>query len=191
VGYSFGARTIVGALTLLAGGQFAGQALEKQSTAPRAPIRAVLIAAAVDETALARCGPGARALEQVDRVLVTCNPADRALRWYRHMQRWRGAEALGFRGPACAAESDAQRPKLDLVDLGCEVGRNHTWDGYISAPAVRSRLAWYAFLQPAVEVVTGGTAFPSEPGSGTQEATATVAQASSAATAGRGAAGGN
>jgi len=169
VGYSFGARTIVEALTLSAGGQFAGQVPEKRSPAPRAPIRAVLIAAAVDDTALARCGPGGGALDEVDRVLVTCNPADPALRWYRHMERWRGPAALGFRGPACAAEPDPEHPRLELVNLGCEVGRNHTWAGYIAAPAVRSRLAWYAFLEP----------------------TANVAQATSAAMAGRGGAGGN
>ena len=148
VGYSFGTRTICGALTLLAGGEFAGHVLERRGTTPRAAMRAVLIAAAADDTALAPCGSGAGALGQVDRVLVTRNAADHALRWYRHMERWRGPAALGFRGPACAGEPDTKPTKIELVDLGCEVGRNHTWDGYLAAPAIRSRLAWYAFLQP-------------------------------------------
>jgi hypothetical protein len=155
VGYSFGARTICGALTLLAGGQFAGHVLERQRTTPRAPIRAVLIAAAIDDTALAPYGSSAGALDQVDRVLLTRNAADHALRWYRHLERWRGPAALGFRGPACAGEPDAKRTKIELVDVGCEVGRNHTWDGYLAAPAIRSRLAWYAFLQPTPENSVG------------------------------------
>ncbi len=177
VGYSFGARTICGALALLSGGGASQGAGGQQEGAPRAPIRAVLVAAAVDDTALAPTGPGGGALEHVDRVLVTCNPADDALRWYRHMERWRGPAALGFRGPACVTEPDPDHPRLELVNLRGEVGRNHTWDGYISAPAVRSRLAWYAFLEPAADVAPA--------------ATASVAQAASAAVAGRDGAGGN
>jgi hypothetical protein len=158
VGYSFGARTICGALALLPGGGASQGAGGGREGAPRAPIRAVLVAAAVDDSALAPCGASGGALGPVDRVLVTCNPADHALRWYRHMERRRGPGALGFRGPACVAESDPLRPKLELVNLACEVGKDHTWAGYIAAPSIRSRLAWYAFLQPAADAAPAATA---------------------------------
>jgi hypothetical protein len=142
IGYSFGARMIGGTLELLAGGEFAGRTLPKPA-ARRRPVRAVLLAAAMDAGALAPGGVNDRALGLTERVLITCNPADSVLRWYPWMYGRGGPEALGFAGP-CGIGPD----KLELLNVACEIGRCHSWECYRSLPSLNARLAWYAFLKP-------------------------------------------
>jgi hypothetical protein len=144
IGFSFGARSIGGALQLLAGGEFDGQKLPPLSTPARKPIRAALIAAAMDDFAFATDLQNGQAGGQVERMLVTCNPVDCVLRWYRLMYRGGGPDALGFTGAACANLSGE---KLEQVNVSCEVGHEHSWQRYFCAPSVRSRLGWYAFVK--------------------------------------------
>lgn len=142
VGYSFGARIVTGALHLLAGGQVAGRALGEPSGVGRRPIRAVLVAGALDADWLL---PGRRnglALSQVERLLVTRNCRDPALRLYPLMYYLGGPQALGFAGPACCGQSE----KIELLDVSCSVGRTHAWARYLQSPGLCGRLAWYTFL---------------------------------------------
>jgi pimeloyl-ACP methyl ester carboxylesterase len=142
-GYSFGARIATGALELLAGGQVAGRVLADRRTAPRTPMRAMLVAAAEDTDWLLPCAYHGQALSTLERALVTCNPCDRALRFYPRISC--GAAALGAVGAYCPpTEGDCR--KLETVNVACEVGRKHDWDGYFAASDVQCRLAWYAFL---------------------------------------------
>jgi len=144
MGYSFGARAIGGTLHLLAGEEFAGRRLP--GPAPqRAPLRAVLVAAAMDNTSLLPNGSSGSALKSVDRLLVTCNPADPVLRWYPSMERGR-PDALGYTGPAFRSRLGPDWKKLQVLDLSGEVGRRHKWEYYLAAESLRTRLAWYAFL---------------------------------------------
>jgi len=144
MGYSFGARAIGGTLHLLAGEEFAGRSLP--GPAPqRAPLRAVLVAAAMDNTSLLPDGSSGSVLKSVDRLLVTCNPADRVLRWYPRMERGR-PDALGYTGPAFRSRLDPDSKKLQVLNLSGEVGRRHKWECYLAAQSLRTRLAWYAFL---------------------------------------------
>jgi hypothetical protein len=177
VGYSFGARTIGGALNLLAGEAWAGRTLPERKGKPPRMVRAVLVAAAADDSVLLPSGSYACALGQVEQMLVTVNPTDNRLKWYRHLDRRGGPDALGLFGPACPDRLGPDEKKLEVLNLRCEVGRDHTWASYVGAPSLRSRLAKYAFLGQSAETAAsaakapGVTAFaganvPAEPKAG-------------------------
>ena len=156
IGYSFGARIITGAAEILAGGVVAGYRLGESSERRAQPLRAVLIAAALDCDWLLPGRRNGRALGQVDRMLVTRNCCDPVLRWYPLMYHVRGPRALGRVGPACAQWLGENREKLELLDVTCSVGKNHGWVHYIHAPALRRRLAQYTFAEqsPAADATS-------------------------------------
>lgn len=77
VGYSFGARVTTGALHLLGGGRLGSLELDRRH-ATRPPIRAALVAAALDASWIRPGGYHGRALEQVDRLLLVNNHLDPA-----------------------------------------------------------------------------------------------------------------
>ena len=145
IGYSFGARTVGGTLELLAGGQIDGRRLSPEalavwtSSGPR-PIRAMLVAAAMDADWLSPSHRDGQAVPMVQRVLVTENGKERALRFYPHMYGRHGPQALGRYGPI-----DADCGKIDVVEVSREVGRRHNWYLYSAAAPVVDRLAWYTF----------------------------------------------
>ncbi|MBN1911481.1 MAG: alpha/beta hydrolase [Pirellulales bacterium] len=146
VGHSFGARIICGALEILAGGQVGRRGLPEASR-PARPLRAVLIAAAMDNAWLLPDRRNGQALAPVDRMLVTCNPGDRVLRWYPRLYGRGGPEALGSTGPACPSHLGPEREKVEVLGVQCSVGRAHGWRHYLGAPSLRCRLPWYAFLE--------------------------------------------
>jgi hypothetical protein len=145
IGYSYGARIVGGALELLAGGEVAGHSLPAEAradwaAAPR-PVRAMFIGAAMDADWLA---PGHRdgdALTMVQRLAVTQNCCDRALRFYTRLDGRGGPQALGWAGPL-GHDGD----KLEVLDVACSVGKKHDWYRYKAAPQVAQRLARYTFL---------------------------------------------
>lgn len=129
VGYSFGARIITGTLHLLSGGGLNGRVVAALPSNERAPRRAVLVAAAIDDDWLL---PGHRhglALSAVERMVVFVNRRDRVLRWYRLLDG--GATALGARGMPTAAGQLG--PKLVQVDVNSAVGSQHRWLKYIGS----------------------------------------------------------
>jgi len=148
IGYSYGAHSIVGALRLTAGGSFAGYALPRRPAARPAPTRAVLLAAATDQDALAPCAGEPPPLGQIDRILVTLNGCDPVLRLYPHLCGRGGPEALGYVCPAGLDASDPNSKKVEVVDVTWAVGKRHGLSHYQGAPPLRARLAWYAFLKP-------------------------------------------
>jgi len=147
VGYSFGARVITGALHMLGGGRLAGRSLP-EAAARQAPVRVVLVAAALDADWLLPGRYNGLALGQLDRMLITQNACDPVLKRYPLMYCIRGPQALGYTGPACLAQLGPDRKKIELLRLGCSVGKAHKWNCYLSAPSLRRRLAWYAFVEP-------------------------------------------
>jgi hypothetical protein len=149
VGYSYGAQTIGGALRLLAGGCYAGSALERRGPPRRAPLRAVLVAGAMESDALANGDAAHSPLGQVDRILVTCNGRDSTLRFYPLLFRRRGLEALGYAGPSCLDPGDPNSPKVEMLDLAQAVGKRHDWQCYRNAWPLKARLAWYTLMDQA------------------------------------------
>jgi esterase/lipase superfamily enzyme len=148
IGHSFGSRIIVGALQLLAGGEVAGDKLPEKITAAwasgkRNPIRAVLLAPAIDAAALAPCGRQELALSMLDQTAVTVNRRDFALKLYPLLQGPGGPRALGRVGP-CGIENDQK--KIAVLDVTGTVGRTHDCQRYCSAPNLACLWAKYAFL---------------------------------------------
>ena len=146
IGHSFGPRIITGALHLLAGGQLAdcglpASTVAEWNTGKRNPIRAVLLAAALDYDWLTPGGCHERALSLVEQMLVTCNPCDRALRWYPRLFGRGGPSALGFTGPYGVENAK----NLELIDVSAEVGPLHDYRGYNAASQVSCRWARYTF----------------------------------------------
>jgi len=147
VGYSYGARVITGALHILGGGKVAGRELAEPGGDARPTLKAVLVAAALDNYSLL---PGRRnglALEQLDAVLVTRNGCDPVLRWYPRLYGRGGPNALGYTGPACPSRLGDQREKLDLLDVTCSVGKDHSWRTYLCSGALRAKVAGYVFRE--------------------------------------------
>jgi hypothetical protein len=137
---------LAGALHLLAGGTLDGRGLPPANlsawkTAGPRPIRAIMLAAAVDVDWLQPSAPGGLALPEVERMLVSKDCLDRALRWYPRLEGRRGPEALGRVGPA-----DTVGGKLEVVDLTCAVGRQHELINYQDSWPIWQRLGWYTFL---------------------------------------------
>lgn len=140
VGYSFGARAISGALHLLGGGKLDDRQLAKVEMGDRAPLRAVLLAAAVDDDWLLPGHRHGRALTAVERMVVTVNPQDRVLRWYRFLVPRSHATALGSHGVANRAALGRQAPKLVQLNAHQAVGGQHGWSSYIGSPEVIAQL---------------------------------------------------
>lgn len=110
-GYSFGVRTVLCALHLCGGGTFSGKSLATQEktdvkshevkTAVKIPektnFRAVLIAGATENSDLLPHGRFSQAPAVSQKIFVTVNPADPALRFYPKISEGR-VKALGFTG---------------------------------------------------------------------------------------------
>jgi hypothetical protein len=158
IGYSFGARTITGALQLLGGGKFGGYRLpDLDAPVTRTPVRAVLVAAAMPNYWLSPGRSNGLALGQADRVLVTRNRYDPVLQWYDRMYGRGGPQALGYTGPSSFSRLGEQRERVEVLGVERSVGNNHDWNGYLNASPLRSRLAWYTFLEPTGEQPIDGS----------------------------------
>lgn len=146
IGYSFGARIITGALHLLAGGDLDGHCLAPLSVARQAPIRAVLVAGAMDNDWLLPCSRNGLASRPLERLLITVNGCDPALKWYSFLYGRGGPPALGYTGLACPEWLGPEALKIEQVDVSGEVGKVHDWACYASTPSLVSRLAWFTGL---------------------------------------------
>jgi hypothetical protein len=152
IGHSYGVRTIIGAAHVLSGGTLAGWKMpEEYVPNKRIRVRAILVAAALDNDWLLPGRKHGLALGQLDSVLLTRNWCDTGLKWYPLISRIRGPRALGRTGPACPNLLGPDGRKVETVDVACSVGRNHDFGHYMRAPEVTSRLARYTFLESAEE----------------------------------------
>jgi hypothetical protein len=148
IGYSFGARVIGGALHLSEGGTLLGRKHETTSKEPRRPVRAMLVAAALDSEWLLPGGRHGEATERIGQLMVTRNCCDPVLRLYPRMRRNDRSSALGFAGPYAPQRLAETGLTLEVVPVESQVGRDHLWLSYLRSPAVQSRLSQYTFLQP-------------------------------------------
>jgi hypothetical protein len=145
IGFSFGARIVTGALHLLGGGEISGFSLPNRTEAPRLPVNAILVAAALDADWLLPGHCHGMALSQVHQLLITENASDSALRWYPRMYRHRGPDALGFFGLPCASMLGEEQNKIEQMNLSCAVGKTHDWACYASVPDLGRRVRDYTF----------------------------------------------
>lgn len=148
VGYSFGARVITGALHLLGGGRIMGRSLNDadsgSDSGSKGRFRAVLVASAIGNDWLLPGGRHDRALFPLEKMLVTVNCADPALRWYRGLERC-DSPALGRTGPVLVNGSDSLRDKVESISVVDSVGKQHDYRAYLLAPELQARLPVYLF----------------------------------------------
>ena len=150
IGYSFGARVVGGALHLAEGGALLGRTSEGTlADEDRRPFRVMLVAGALDCEWLLPESRNGLAGRAVERMFITRNCCDPVLRLYPRMRRCDSSSALGFAGPASPGRLRQSGLDFEVVPVECQVGRDHGWHTYLRSSAVRSRLAWYAFLDDA------------------------------------------
>ncbi len=137
LGYSYGARVSSGAAHLLAGGSMNGlRFCEKSLTRP---MRAVFLAAAEDACWIAPGNYHGLALYQLDSLLLTCNPKDPAMRFYKFVSKTGKPTALGYAGPR-GLSSDISS-QVRTVNVSNSVGRSHDLYRYLNASGIM-RSAW-------------------------------------------------
>jgi hypothetical protein len=152
MGYSYGARIATGALHHLA----IVPSSEGGSLPPaRVPLRAVLVAGALDNYWLR---PGSRnglAVSQVDRMLITVNPQDRVLKHYHLIYGLRDdRQALGATGAAGLGRLGEEREKVDHINVSRQVGSEHDWRRYLLSPLVGRMVPYALFVEPAGQRAT-------------------------------------
>jgi hypothetical protein len=138
IGYSYGARIVTGALHILGGGSLSGIGLSERAHPHRAPVRVVLIAAAMHSHWL---GPGqyhGKAMSQIERMLFINNCIDPMMQWY-HLSVPNGdPQAMGLAGPTFVR---ADHVKLCNKDVSRCVGSKHDERRYLSSPGM-GQLLW-------------------------------------------------
>jgi hypothetical protein len=151
IGYSMGAPIAAASLQLLAGGQVDCRKLDgvepiSESQHHSAPVRVVMVAAAMDNFSLASDGEYNLAIPLIKSMLLVRNGCDRVLKWYPRLYGRSGPQALGFTGPIGWGEYD----NIELLDLSYEVGRTHPWEFYIQSASLLHAIDRYAFLDNTI-----------------------------------------
>jgi hypothetical protein len=139
-GHSYGPRMITAALHYLGGGSIDGVRLAKRAHASRRPVRAALLAAAIDAHGLSRHAEYGKALSQVEHMLIVVTGCDTALRWYPWLWGRGGPQALGYFGLSCDECLGADRAKIVVHDATADVGRSHSWTDYEGSPTMMTRI---------------------------------------------------
>ena len=165
LGFSFGARIISGALHIIGGGSLNGRNLTSVTEPPCLQLRAVLMAAAMDNDWWLPYGRHDRAPGIAEQLLVQFNSSDPALKLYPRIDR-RRPQALGYRGIAGLGGLDSQRVQQQNVQ--CLLGKTHDVSRYFHSPTVMQR-ARQTLLPTHRPVTTSGndsfTLQQQEPGS--------------------------
>ena len=76
---------------------------------------------------------------------------DDILRWYPLMHGPRGNEALGYVGSRSCERLYSGDGTIEMMDLRCSVGSEHSWQCYIADRKLNSRLAFYMFPEAPEE----------------------------------------
>lgn len=142
LGTSFGARIVMEALQLRAGGQVGNRALEATGDNPRRAVHVVLISAAIDDDWLL---PGNRlggAISQTEQLLLVNNSSDHVLKRYHWLYGRRSrTAALGSTGLRAGGGFSENITQIDAAAI---IGRHHGCAPYFDSPrlvaAMRSHL---------------------------------------------------
>jgi hypothetical protein len=161
LGTSFGARIIMEALELRAGGKVGNVRLDDPADRVRPKVDVVLISAAIDSDWLL---PGRRlggSLSQADRLLLVNNSSDSTLKRYHWLYgRRSNATALsttGLRSRNVAATTD-----LAQIDAAPIIGRHHGCGPYFESPRLLAAMRSYLFSErtQSPEIPTEGLPIP-------------------------------
>lgn len=144
VGYSYGARIILGGMHLLGGGSFGGRSVEPSQGQA---IRVALWAAAEHNHWPLPGHAHGQALGMADQWLITINCCDPALRRYAAVDPCSKPTALGFAGFAGGLPSDLAA-RTRMMNVSNIVGGAHDMHLYLYSPSIAQPTAktvlWYA-----------------------------------------------
>lgn len=165
LGYSYGARVASGAAHLLGGGAMSGLAYNTAGECDSCvhPMRAVFLAAAMDACWLSPRGYHNQTLTQLDSLLVTLDPRDPAMRFFKFVPRFSDPPALGDVGPKGLSSDYAA--KVRTRNVAPSVGRSHDLFRYLAAPGLM-RSAWRRLTFADAPVVTPTLAVAADPDAG-------------------------
>ncbi len=144
VGFSLGARVITGGLHILAGGSLGHLSLTERVEPDRAPMNAVLMAAALHSNWLGEGQYHGLAMTQVSQMLLINNRRDPAMRFY-HIAFPGRPKALGYCGPTYIAPW--QRSKIDMRDVSRYTSQHDLYQ-YLCVPGVPAQIAEYSLAAP-------------------------------------------
>lgn len=144
IGYSFGARVILGALNLNGGGTLLGRRLETPSTvhvntSPQ-PAKVALLASATHNYWLAPNRRHGEAYSRIQKLLLVNNSTDRALRFYPFLEANNKPMALGQTGLAGRGLLPDKGQKIRQVDVSEIVGIRHSFDAYLDSSRIVNEL---------------------------------------------------
>jgi hypothetical protein len=153
IGYSFGTRVIGSSLHLLGGGQIRGRALAERNTHEH-EVRAVLLAAALDNDHFLPGRQMQMAPSALDQLLVARNVKDPALKWYPLLYELRfrrrlGQQSLGYTGLAGMNCLPDLYGRVEHYEMSSVVGREHDTHGcrYL-APCFLEIMRDYVYYVP-------------------------------------------
>jgi hypothetical protein len=152
IGFSFGARVITAGLHVLGGGSVCnGMELVERAHPDRAPMNAVLIAAAVHAHWLGKGQHHGLAMTQVNRMFLINNCDDLALRYYHLTTTDRSRpQALGICGPTRIDSEYAA--KIRKRDVSRYAGSRHDLFLYLCAPGAIGQVWDYSVSAPGAAV---------------------------------------
>jgi len=108
----------------------------------------VLSAAATDQNLFARGQRHSRIPEIAEKILVTYNPDDWALKFYPLMYNHRDrAPALGYKGLLLQSISPAHRAQFENINVQRFIGDEHQTLYHVRTPVFRSRINAYFFFE--------------------------------------------
>ncbi|MEM8678169.1 MAG: hypothetical protein AAGF97_02335 [Planctomycetota bacterium] len=139
LGYSYGARTVLNALQLRAGGSLKGICLPRRCHCHCDRYRVVLWAAATPRGWLTGCGQHECAFNCVQSGLVFYNPCDPVLRRFQCAICSAHTPALGLIGLPCRWSQICQ------LNASAVVGKSHSWKRYVNACSLMSCIRSYAY----------------------------------------------
>ncbi len=125
IGYSFGGRVVTGSLHALAGGKLGGRTLPGAKVLGT-PIRAGLVAPAIEQSWLQPCGYHGKATQNLEKLVLMYNHRDSVLKRYWLLDRVRSSVALGYSGPRVfGPRYDGSRLPVIARDFAQVIGHNH------------------------------------------------------------------
>ena len=138
-GFSFGSRIVCEA----------AESLRKSGQRPEGlRLNLVLSGAATDQLWFAKGQQHGKTPEITEKILVTYNPKDWALRFYPLMYGLHHkAKALGRTGLPVRQIDPAYRDRFENVDVSRSIGDEHQTLYHVQTPAFRSRINGYFFFE--------------------------------------------
>ncbi len=147
LGYSYGARTVLGALHMLSGGQLAGRSLPGSAFPQTVRPRIVLWAAAAQANWIVPGNRYGRAVDSIEQGLVALNRRDPVLRRYQRCMSEANGPAMGFVG-VVGEQCIPGSGKLTELEVTQDVGNRHASQKYFDSCQIGWNTRRYMLWHP-------------------------------------------